>query len=139
MGQTRDENWNKCKADDPDTSIAGCTALIQANQETTNDLANAYYNRGIAYRDKKDLDSALQDLDKALQLNPNFPSALNSRGNTYADKGENDRAIADYTEAIRQDPNHALAYYNRGNTYDTEGKYDLAIADYNTYAQAGPD
>ncbi len=29
-GQTRDQNWEKCKADDPDTSIAGCTALIQA-------------------------------------------------------------------------------------------------------------
>src|SRR5208283_824047 len=114
LGQTRDQNWDKCKAGDPDTGIAGCTALIQANQETTRDLASVYYNRGLAYRDKKDYDSALQDLDKALQLNPNFPGALNSRGNTYADKGENERAIADYTEALRQDPSHALAYYNRG-------------------------
>ena len=94
-----DENWSKCKADDPDTSIAECTALIQSGQEPTNNLASAYFDRGIAYRDKKDLDSALQDLYEALQLKPNSPGAPNSRGNTYADKGDNDRAIADYTEA----------------------------------------
>ncbi len=105
-GQSRDENWNKCKADDPDTSIAGCTALIQSGQESIADQASAYYNRGIAYHDKKDLDAAMRDLNQALSLKADFPSALNSRGNVYADMKETDRAIADYNEAIRLDPNH---------------------------------
>src|ERR1039458_6805669 len=78
-GQTRDQNWDKCKADDPDTSIAGCTALIQAGQETTADLATVYFDRGIAYRDKKEYDLALQDLDEALKLKPDFAGALNTR------------------------------------------------------------
>ena len=50
MGQSRDENWNKCKADDPDTSIAGCAALIQSGAESTENQASAYYNRGIAQK-----------------------------------------------------------------------------------------
>src|ERR1039458_9239502 len=111
-GQTRDENWNKCKADDPDTSIAGCTALIQSGAESTVDQASAYYNRGIAYHDKKDLDAAMRDLNQALSLKADFPGALNSRGNVYTDLKDYDRAIADYNEALRLDPNHKLAYYN---------------------------
>jgi len=79
VGQTRDQNWEKCKAEDPDTSIAGCTALIQAGQESTVDLASAYFDRGIAYRDKKEYDLALQDLDQALKLKPDFAGALNTR------------------------------------------------------------
>ena len=53
IGQTRDQNWNKCKASDPDTSIRGCTNLIQSGQESTTDQASAYFDRGIAYREKR--------------------------------------------------------------------------------------
>src|SRR5271169_1644783 len=89
-GQTRDENWTKCKADDPDISIAGCTALIQSGQESTADQASAHYNRGIAHSDKHQPDLALQDLDDAIRLKPDFASALNSRGNAYDAKGQYD-------------------------------------------------
>ncbi|MGB8847110.1 MAG: tetratricopeptide repeat protein, partial [Terracidiphilus sp.] len=117
VGQTRDQNWDKCKADDPDTSVAGCTALIQSGQESTTDQASAYFDRGIAYRQKKEDDQAMQDLNQALKLKPDFAGALNTRGNVYSDEGEYDRAISDYNDALRIDPNHALAYYNRGNAW----------------------
>ena len=99
--QTRDDNWNKCKADDPDTSISGCTALIQAGQESTTDLASAYYNRGLAYRDKKQYDLSIQDLNESLQIKPDFASALNSRGNDYDDEGQYDRAIQDFNQCLQ--------------------------------------
>jgi lipoprotein NlpI len=137
-GQTRDQNWDKCKADDPDTSIAGCTALIQSGQESPADLATAYFDRGIAHRDKKEYDLALQDLDQALKLKPEFSGALNTRGNVYADMGETDRAIADYNDAIRLDPNYALAYYNRGNAYGDKKEWDKANADYDQYVKLAP-
>ena len=34
MGQSKQENVNKCMSADPDTRIAGCTALIQTHQDT---------------------------------------------------------------------------------------------------------
>ena len=101
----------------------GCTALIQSGQESTTDQASAYYNRGIAYHDKKDLDPALRDLNQALSLKADFAGALNSRGNVYSDlRASTDRAIADYNEAMRLDPNYKLAYYNRGNAWADKGQ-----------------
>src|SRR5579863_2660464 len=138
-GQTRDDNWNKCKADDPDTSIAGCTALIQSGQESTTDLSSAYFDRGIAYRQKKEYDLAMQDLDEAIKLKPDFAGALNTRGNVYSDKGEVDRAISDYNDAIRFDSSYALAYYNRGNTCGNKKDWDKAISDYDQYIKMAAD
>src|SRR5579863_1741795 len=136
--QSRDENWNKCKASDPDASVSGCTALIQSGQESTDNQASAFYNRGVAYHDKKQLDAAMSDLNEAIRLKPDFPSALNSRANVLTDQGQYDRAIADYNEAIRLDPNHKLAWYNRGNAYADKAEYALAIEDYDKYLQLDP-
>lgn len=50
--QTSDQQWDWCKGDNPDLSIGGCTAIIQSGQETTMNLAIAFYDRGNAYDDK---------------------------------------------------------------------------------------
>src|SRR5437867_597411 len=59
-GQTREENVRRCNENDPDVSIAGCTALIQSGQETTSILAAVFNNRGLAYKAKGDNDRAIQ-------------------------------------------------------------------------------
>jgi hypothetical protein len=33
-GQAQQENWSRCKSDDPDRKIGGCSAIIQSGQET---------------------------------------------------------------------------------------------------------
>jgi hypothetical protein len=32
-GQAQQENWSRCKSDDPDRKIRGCSAIIQSGQE----------------------------------------------------------------------------------------------------------
>ncbi len=39
----------------------------------------AYYNRGLAWVEKKDYDKALVDYDRAIRLNPSFDDAYLSR------------------------------------------------------------
>jgi tetratricopeptide (TPR) repeat protein len=63
--------------------------------------AAPYYNRGIAWSDKGDLDRAIADYDQAIRLNPKHEHAYVNRGVAWSDKGDLDRAIADYTEAIQ--------------------------------------
>lgn len=70
-GQAQQENWSRCKSDDPDRKIGGCSAVIQSGQETGTNLANAFRGRGSAYAHKGDYDRAFQDYDQALKLNPN--------------------------------------------------------------------
>ncbi|HEX9200398.1 MAG TPA: tetratricopeptide repeat protein [Acidobacteriaceae bacterium] len=131
MGQSRQENLNKCRSADPDTKIAGCTVLIQGGQETPENLSSAYEIRGVAYDDKGDYDHAIPDLSESIRLNPRMAASFYSRGIAYNRKGEFDRAIQDYNEAIRMGLSSAPVYEARGHAFRNKGSYDRAIQDYN--------
>jgi tetratricopeptide (TPR) repeat protein len=138
MGQSRQENLNKCKSVDPDTRIAGCTALIQAGQDTTENLSLILNNRGTAYNKKGDYVRAIQDHNEAIRLSPNHAYTYFNRGMDYYDKGDYDRAIQDFNEAIRLNSNDTSAYYSRGMAYAGKADYDRAIQDFNEAIRLNP-
>jgi tetratricopeptide (TPR) repeat protein len=76
--QTRDQKWLWCEGSDPVLSINGCTELIESGAERRSDLAIAHTNRGIAYSDNGEFDRAFADYERALELNPRLPAAMNS-------------------------------------------------------------
>jgi tetratricopeptide (TPR) repeat protein len=82
---------------------------------------------------------AVEYLNNAIKLQPNYASAYNSRGNAYADLGKYQRAIEDYNQAIRVKPDYAYAYINRGDAYYGLGQYRLAIEDCNKAIRLQPD
>ena len=45
-GQAQQDSWTRCKSDNPEQSIGGCSALIQSGQEPNIKLAEAFYGRG---------------------------------------------------------------------------------------------
>jgi tetratricopeptide (TPR) repeat protein len=153
----------RCFAPGPgDDRIGSCTAMIQSDQETPGNLAEAFYNRGVAYTNEGQPDRAIEDLDQAIRLNPNDAMAFNSRGNAHFSKGGNmarengmclgayrpascasaiaqyDRAIEDYDQAIRLNPNNALAFFSRGRAYANKGQLDRAIEDYDRAIRLNP-
>jgi tetratricopeptide (TPR) repeat protein len=132
LADTRQQQWDLCAdVSEPDHSIAGCTALIEADQETMENLAIALNNRSSAYTRKGQSELAIADLDRALQLNPNFALALNNRGNIYLKQGQNDRAMADFDQAIVLDPQYAPAFNNRCWVRAISGALPEALADCN--------
>lgn len=63
----------------------------------------------------RDLEGAKKDLDRAIQLEPQFAQALVQRGLVHAARHEYEQAIKDYSEALRIDPDHnGVAWYSRG-------------------------
>src|SRR5205085_9766607 len=48
--------------------------------------AQAYYNRGRYYADRKDDERALKDYDLAIELDPSYANSYNARGNLYYDR-----------------------------------------------------
>ena len=80
---------------DHDLRIKGCSAIILRNPKDV----IAYHNRGDAYGLKGDIDRAISEYNKAIELNPNYAPAYNSRGRAYTSKGDYTRAVADVTRA----------------------------------------
>jgi tetratricopeptide (TPR) repeat protein len=128
--QDQDENWTKCKDDNPDLSMAGCSAVIQANKDSKEDIALAYYSRAAAFEARGFYERAIQDYDKAIELYPKYARAFNKRGYAYWATLKYDRAIQDFDQAILLEPKLALAYNNRGAAYRDKGQTDRAIEDF---------
>ena len=57
---------------------------------------------------------AIEYLNNAIRLQPDYADAYYSRGFAYCDLGQYQSAIKDYNKAIRLKPNDAIAYSNRG-------------------------
>ena len=58
-----------------DLRIKACSLMIEGDPRS----AIAYYNRGVSYQFKGDLDHAITDYNKAIELNPNFAPAYDNR------------------------------------------------------------
>jgi tetratricopeptide (TPR) repeat protein len=103
------ENLSKCRSVDPDTRIAGCTALIQTGQLTTGNLSTIYNNRGTAYSSKGDHDRAIQDYNEAIRLRPDFALAYEERGDSYFVQSNLTAAIASFEHVISAAPSSRTA------------------------------
>ncbi len=103
------------------------------------DYILAYYNRGIAHRDRGAIESALQDFEQAIRLKPDFGAAFNNRGTVLQAKGDLEGALQDYEQAIRIEPDSAFAIHDRGTVHQAKGDLDSALQDYDQAIRLKPD
>lgn len=122
----------------PQQQVDACTRLTQNRNQTPNDLALAYYNRGRAWVDAGDQARAAADYSQAIALKPVYPEAFYNRGTAYNHLGRYDEAARDFTQAIAQRPGYANAYVNRGNAHVFSGLNAEAIADYSEAIRLDP-
>ena len=102
--------WKKGKFTKPKQAVNYLNKAIQKNPK----FAEAYNNRGNAYRDLNQLQKAFADYNQAIRLNPNYVQAYNNRGNIYYDLKKYRLAVNDYNKSISLKPNYRMAYLNRG-------------------------
>ena len=62
----------------------------------------------------KDYEGAINDFNKALDLNPNYRVIYYDMGSARSKLKDDEGAIADYDRAIEFFPNFFEAYYSRG-------------------------
>jgi tetratricopeptide (TPR) repeat protein len=117
-----------------DQAIADYTRVIEINSGNANPWSPrviAYLNRGIAYQNKGDQSRGLADINKAIELNPDYAPAYFIRGVAYevagdfggdGDPAQNyPRAFADYAKAIEYDPNYVEVYMQRSKLHGKTG------------------
>jgi tetratricopeptide (TPR) repeat protein len=98
----------------------------------------SYNNRGNAFLNQGNLDEAISDYSRTLEINPNSALAYNGRGDVYLNQGNLDQAISDYSQAIEIDPKFTEAYYNRGTAYMKQGNLEQAVEDFNKALEVNP-
>lgn len=100
-----------------------------------------YNNRGIVLKKTINLQAAIDDYTKAIELNPNYAEAYFNRGNVYSYRNNYlksySQAIADYTQAINLNPNFASAYQGRGLCYKAIGRNSEAEKDFAKATELG--
>ena len=84
-------------------------------------------------------DSALEDFDAAVQLDPKRWQAWHNRGVSHAMQGRFDEAMSDLDRTVELQPSYANAWFNRGELFYEAGDYDRAIDDYNRAIELRPE
>ena len=83
-----------------------------------------WYNKAVdLWGDEKFTDpgKAIEYLNEAIRLKPDYAAAYSNRGTAYFNLGQYQRAIQDLDTAIRLKPDDADAYENRGIAYIRSG------------------
>ena len=91
--------------------------------------AAAYYSLGKEKLDAKNYAGAIVNLDKAIELNPEYVRAHYERAIAQVYLGNYASAIASCTRVIRIDPGEADAYNTRGSVKAYLGDYTDAVVD----------
>lgn len=84
---------------------------------------------GIARTVLKDYEAAIQALDKAIELYPDFAIAYMERAYARAASGDTRMmplALSDYDRALRLNPRLVYAWFNKGNLYYASGDFTSA-------------
>jgi tetratricopeptide (TPR) repeat protein len=109
--------------------LLGCFAV--APSVLAQSSSSDWVDSAIAKGKKGDLDGAIADYSRAIEIDPKNTLAYNNRGNAKSNKGDQNGAIGDYNRAIEINPNYANAYNNRGSAFQAKGRFDQAVDDLN--------
>ena len=110
--------------------LLAASLTIVASDGIAQTTAREYCNRGIARQEKGDLDGALADYSRAIELNPHDATAYNDRGLVKVAKGDLDGALADYNRALELTPRNYQIHGHRGIVRQRKGDLDGALTDY---------
>ena len=106
----------------------------QLNKDASEDALLAKHGSGLP-----DIDYRLvkEDLDKVVELVPDFAHAYFNRANTSVKLSDFKSAIVDYTKAVEIDDRFAEAYFNRGLSRIYTGNSEAGIADLSKAGELG--
>lgn len=110
---------------------------VAAKEPVTND-ATGHFNMGVESAKKGNLDEAVTEWKKAVEMDPKFIKAHNYLARSYYTKERFDDALSEYKKIVELDPADAMAHASIGFVYRMKGMYDDAITACNKALQINP-
>ncbi len=143
--QRRDEaavNLNRGKVLFDKSDFAGAIDSFSKAIELKPAWAEAYFRRGYARRMHGELNKAVEDFDKATELDPQTTRNSLVASQTYTNHGQVltmnlqlDEAINDFDKAIKLLANDMRPYYERAQARLLLEDFNGAITDYSSYVE----
>lgn len=103
------------------------------------------FNLGLVHAQRDELDAALEEFERAIELRGRFPHAYGAMGNVYMRRGEYVKAADAYREGLAEDPgnaglrhNLAVALVRHGDGARAAGWTDVARAAYREALEVQP-
>ncbi len=109
--------------------IEGCIAIFTEILEADSQCSEAYHARAIAYLKSGNKDAAIEDIETAIQYDPNNCRLHYHKGSILVQVEAFDEAIKSLSEAIALSPNYVPAYTIRAKVYERIGNKDAAAED----------
>ncbi|NJO43960.1 MAG: serine protease [Cyanobacteria bacterium CRU_2_1] len=100
--------------------------------------AEDFYVRGIIRATEGDFENAIEDFDRAIELDSEFIKAYYQRSVSHYQQGNLQQASADLDRVIQLDSSYTLAYSVRGFVRAISGDYQGAIEDLNRAIELDP-
>lgn len=94
---------------------------------TDNEAKSLELYSSIAYKELKMYDKAIEEINIALQYNPNSPMIYNNLGTIYTDMNQYEKAIEAYKKSIQLAPAFEVAFKNLAYNYFVTNQYQLCI------------
>ncbi len=92
-------------------------------------MPEAFLNRGIALHNMSQRNAALDDLARALEMDPPLTRAHEERGRIYVENRDLETALKEFSKSIALRPT-TDGYYQRGLLYESLGQHQKAVDDY---------
>jgi tetratricopeptide (TPR) repeat protein len=110
-------------AADLGSAIEAYTGAITLNPESM----AAHMKRGLAYRQRHELEAAARDLRRAADLDPSAPRVFEWLGDVNLDLGRYARAAEQFDQSVRLDERQADVHYKLGVARYREGRAGAAV------------
>ncbi|MDJ0555567.1 MAG: tetratricopeptide repeat protein [Microcoleaceae cyanobacterium MO_207.B10] len=115
--------------------LAGMTEKAEkCRQQATHEL----YNQGLIKLQKRNNTGALEDYNRALNLNPNNYQSYNNKGIAIAQLGNFREAIENFQQALELNPKDPQSHHNLGAAYAELGELNQAIEYFSKALELNP-
>lgn len=112
-----------------------CQCIFSYSQKT---IAEEYKEKGTKLAKEGRYEEAIENLNRAIQIDPDFAAAYNNRGIVKMQLEKYQDAITDFNRAIEINSKDPAYYINRGMTHEKMNMYHEAIIDYKQAIELDP-
>jgi Tfp pilus assembly protein PilF len=135
---TKNEAPRGANVKNPISALPASSSQPNIATRSTRELASEYYETGSKQYEAGDFPSAVENLLKYVELEPESVSAYLTLGSAYLKINKDKKALAVFQQAASLDPNNMETHYGLGLTLYRLRRIRDAISAYNKAAKLAP-